>query len=77
VLIATVVVAAAVVLATAAGVVQGRRIGRLRAAAVERPDDERLATSVRHAAVRAAALRGLIGLLSFALLALGVVVLGA
>lgn len=76
VLIATVVVAAAVVLATAVGVVQARRISRLRAAAVARPDDEQLATGVRRAAVRAAALRGLIGVVSFALLGLGVV-LGA
>jgi len=72
-LIATVAVAAVLVLATAIGVMQARRLGRLRAGGVARPDDERVAAGVRRAAVRAAALRAFIALSSVALLALGVV----
>jgi hypothetical protein len=75
-LIAAVAVAAAVLVATAVGVVQARRMGRLRADALTHPNDERLVAGVRRAAVRAAGLRGLIALFSFVLLALGVV-LGA
>jgi len=71
-LTATAVVATALVAATAVGVVQARRMTRLRHEALG-SDDIQKAAAVRRGAVRAGALRALIGALSFALLALGVV----
>jgi hypothetical protein len=71
VLIAAVVVAAALVAALAVGVVQARRMTRLRAGALSAPEDPQLASRVRHGARSAALLRATIGLLSLALIALG------
>lgn len=71
-LIATVALAVALALVTGIGMVQARRMGRLRRRAVEGVGDEALAARVRRGAVRAGLLRGLIVVLSFALLALGV-----
>ena len=68
---ATVVVTAALVLSLAAGVVQARRMTRLRSAAVAAPEDPALAGRVRAGARRATALRAGIGLLTLALVALG------
>jgi uncharacterized membrane protein len=72
-LTATAVVATALVAATAVGVVQARRMSRLRSRALAEPDDAQLSRRVRSGAARAGALRGAIGGLSLALLALGVV----
>jgi hypothetical protein len=47
---------------------------RLRRSALDRPGDHTLATRVRRGAIRAGVLRSLIGVLSLALLALGVVI---
>lgn len=63
-----VVCATAIVLVTAAGVVQARGMTRLRARAVRAPGDARLADAVRRGAVRARALRAAIGVLSLVLL---------
>jgi hypothetical protein len=75
-LIATVAVAVALAVVTGIGMVQARRMGRLRRRAVESAGDEALAARVRRGAVRAGVLRGLIVVLSFALLALGVLLGG-
>ena len=69
---ATVVVAAALALTLWVGVVQARRMTRLRRRALDRPDDTDLATRIHRGALGAHTLRGLIGVLSLALLALGV-----
>jgi uncharacterized membrane protein len=74
VLTATLVVAAALALILALGVAQARRMTRLRRYALDHPDDAGVATRVRHGAGRAGALRGVIALLSFALLSLGVLI---
>ena len=71
-LTATAVVATALVAVTGVGIAQARRMSRLRRLALDRPDDVGLVARVRRGAGRAAALRALIALLSFALLALGV-----
>lgn len=71
-LIATVVVAVALVVVTAVGMAQARRMGRLRRRALETDGDEAITARVRRGAVRAGLLRALIAVLSFALLALGV-----
>lgn len=71
-LVAAVVVAAALVATLAAGVVQARRMTRLRRDALRHPGDAPLAARVRRRARAAAALRAMIGGLSLALLALGV-----
>jgi hypothetical protein len=63
-----VVFAGAIVLATAAGVVQARGMTRLRARAVRAPDDAALAQQVRRGAVRARVLRAAIGAFSVGLL---------
>ena len=68
---ATAAVAAALVLVTAVGVAQARRMTRLRGAAGRNPDDLELAVRVRRGARRAVVLRTAIGLLSIALIALG------
>ena len=70
---AAVVVAGALLLATAAGVAQARGMTRLRTRALGGPDDAALARQVRRGAVLAGALRAAIGLLSLALLALAAV----
>ncbi|MGH3322507.1 MAG: hypothetical protein ACRDN9_20495 [Streptosporangiaceae bacterium] len=68
-----VVVAAVLLAATVAGVIQARGMTRLRGRAASRPDDVDLAARVRRGAGRAGILRALIGVLSLVLLALGVV----
>lgn len=73
VLIATTVAAAALVAATVVGVLQARLMTRLRQRALSSPGDPVLTDRVRRGARTAGILRGLIGILSFALLALGVV----
>lgn len=72
-LIATAIVAVGVVGATAVGIVQARRMTRLRQSALQRADDTALARRIASGARSAGMLRGLIGLLSIALLVLGVV----
>lgn len=72
VLIAAAVVATALAATLAVGVAQARRMSRLRRRALEHADDAHLAQRVRRGAGRAGALRGLIALLSLALLSLGV-----
>jgi uncharacterized membrane protein len=71
VLTATVVVAAALVATLAFGVVQARRMTRLRATSLAAPDDSHLHDRVRQGARSAGMLRGMIALLSFVLIALG------
>lgn len=70
-LVATVVVAAALVLSIAVGVAQARRMTRIRAAALSKPEDLPLTDRVRQGARTATVLRAAIGLLSLALIALG------
>ena len=67
--LAAVLVAAALIGATAAGVVQARGMTRLRERAVSGARDAELDARVRRGAIRAAALRATIGALSIALLA--------
>lgn len=69
---ATATVAGGLVATTAFGVVQARRMSRLRLAALNQPTDDVLAGAVDRGAGRAGTLRGLIALLSLALLGLGV-----
>lgn len=71
-LIVTVAVAAALAATLAVGVAQARRMTRLRRQSLASAGDADLAGQVRRGAARAGALRGLIALLSLALLALGV-----
>lgn len=71
-LTATAVVATALAATLAIGVAQARRMTRLRRRALEHADDADLAQQVRRGAARAGALRGLIALLSLALLSLAV-----
>lgn len=66
-----VVLAVALVLATGAGVVQARGMTRLRQRAVREPRDPALTARIERNASRALFLRGLIGTLTAALLALG------
>lgn len=68
---AAVVVAAALVAILAAGVVQARRMTRLRVDALAAPDDPRLSARVRRGSRSAGLLRATIGVLSLALIALG------
>lgn len=68
---AAVAVAAALVAALACGVVQARRMTRLRSAALAEPQDAALRQRVARGARGATILRTVIGLLSFALIALG------
>jgi hypothetical protein len=70
---AAAVVAAAVVACTVAGVLQARGMTRLRHAALG-GGDPALAARIRRGAVRARALRALIGALSVALVALAAVI---
>lgn len=71
--LATVVVAGALLVATAAGVIQARGMTRLRQRAIDEPNDPALAARVRRGAVCAGALRATIGILSVGLLALAAV----
>lgn len=71
-MVATAVVAAMLAATLAGGVVQARRMTRLRRRALDQPADTTLSTRVRRGALRAGVLRGLIGVLSLALLVLGV-----
>jgi len=70
--VAAAVVAVALAATLGMGMVQARRMTQLRRRALEQPRDTALATRVRRGAVRAEVLRGLIGVLSLTLLALGV-----
>lgn len=70
-LTAVAALAVALVLTTVTGVVQARRMTRLRRRALRQPEDERQAR-IRQGARRAGLLRALIGVLSLALLVLGV-----
>jgi len=72
-LTASTALAVGLVAVTAAGVVQARRMTRLRQAALREPGSPLLTASVRRGARNAAALRIAIALLSLALLVLGVV----
>ena len=71
-LTATAAVAATLAATTAFGVLQARRMSRLRRAALDQPTNEVLAHAVHRGAGRAGTLRGLISLLSLALVWLGV-----
>jgi uncharacterized membrane protein len=73
-LTASTAVAAALVAVTAAGVVQARRMTRLRQDALRAPGIAELTARVRGGARRAAILRAAIAALSLALLALGAVI---
>lgn len=70
VLVATVTVAALLVVSTIVGVAQAHRMTRLRCNALRHPGDTVLTAGVRRAARRAALLRTIIGGLSLALVAL-------
>ena len=67
-----VVVAAGLVAVTGAGVAQARHMTRIRRGALASPGNPVLARQVRLGAVRAAALRSAIAVLTMALLAIGV-----
>lgn len=69
------ITAAALVVALALGVVQARRMTRLRQAAGAAPQDADLGGRVRRGGRSAVALRALIGLLSLALVVLGCLLL--
>ncbi len=71
--LAAVLVAAAVVVATLAGMAQARGMTRLRRRMLEAPGDRALVDRVQRGAARAGVLRATIGLLSVALLALAAV----
>ncbi|GAA0566953.1 hypothetical protein [Actinomadura livida] len=73
VLVAAALVAAALVLTLLAGVVQARRMTRLRHGALAEPGDERRADLVRRGARGAGVLRAFIGALALVLIALGAV----
>jgi hypothetical protein len=73
-LTASAAVAAGLVAATVAGVVQARRMTRVRRDALRDPGSPELAAKVRRGARNAAALRAAIAGLSLALLALGTVI---
>jgi hypothetical protein len=73
-LTASTVVAAGLVAATVAGVIQARRMTRLRQDALRDPGSPELAAKVRRGARTAVALRAAIAALSLALLALGTVI---
>jgi uncharacterized membrane protein len=73
-LTASTVIAAGLVAVTIAGVVQARRMTRLRQAALRDPSSPGLAAKVRQGAWNAATLRAAIAALSLTLLALGVLV---
>ena len=68
---ATVVVAVVLLVSFVVAVVQARRMTRLRRASLAAPDDAALGERVRRGARAAGALRGVLGLLSLALVVLG------
>lgn len=70
-LIATAVVAAVLLASFAVAVMQARRMTRLRRRLLESPDDRQMRDQVRRGARAAGALRGVLGLLSVALVFLG------
>lgn len=80
-LIATAVVAGSLVIATAVGVVQARRMTRLRRAALQQPQDgavrDGMAGAVRRGARTAAVLRTAIAVLTLALVVLGALLVTA
>lgn len=71
-LTAATAVAACLLLVTAAGVAQARRMTRLRLDALKHPGDAGVAARIRRGALGAAALRAGLAALSLALIALGV-----
>jgi len=71
VVLATVVVAAVLVVSLVVGVFQARRMTRLRAAALAAPNDRTRRSAVRRGARTATLLRAAIGLFSLALVVLG------
>jgi len=71
--LATVSVSGALIVTLVVGVVQARRMTRLRSRLLDSPADSELASLVRRGAIRAVLLRATIRLLSLALLALAVV----
>ncbi len=60
---------------TVAGMMQARRMTKLRTQALEHADDDSWAQRVQRGATQAAALRGLIGLLTLAVVVLGACIL--
>lgn len=70
--IAAIVIASCLVVATGTGVVQARQMTRLRRSALASPGDLRTARRVRQGAVRATVLRSAIAAATIALLAVGV-----
>jgi hypothetical protein len=68
------VVAGALLVVTGVGIVQARRMTELRLRAAATPGDHRVGQAVRRGAQRAAVLRALIGVLTVALILLGVLV---
>lgn len=73
-MVAAIVAGAALVATTALGVAQAQRMTRLRREALAHPQDPLLARQVRREARGAGLLRSLIGVLSLALVALGVLI---
>lgn len=72
----TVVLAAAVVVVTAVGVVQARRMTKLRSRALRKPESEALAQRVARGARHATVLRAGIGVLTLALFGSAVALVG-
>jgi len=70
--VATTLVAVVLVATLGVGMAQARQMTRLRRRTLDQPGDTALATRVLRGALRARVLRGLIGVLSLLLLALGV-----
>lgn len=68
---AVIVLSGVLVLVTAAGVVQARRMSVRRRRAIEKPEDECSAASVRRGAAVAGVLRGSIALLTLVIMLLG------
>lgn len=71
--LAAVIVAAVLILALIAGVIQARGMTRLRRRHLDAPDDRGLASRIHREAVAAGILRALIGALSVALLVLAAI----
>lgn len=72
--VATVIVAVALAATLGMGMVQARRMTRLRRRALDQPGNNTLEGRVRRGAIRAGVLRSLICVLSLALLALGMII---
>jgi len=75
--VAVLLLTGVLVLLTAAGMMQARRMTLRRRRAIERPDDELAARTVRRGAAFAGALRGSMALLTLVILLLGAHVLDA